>query len=163
MNRDVKKISWDGERVKIRYEVPRSNGVDEYEMNCTDAPTSGLTSALGALKKHVATICELPAGYVEKGVEIRGVSFSYGGDDRVMGATITALKTVSTANAPLVLNTPHLPSNSYTEDDAGLTPTLPRECIDDLRQLQAEVLAYIDGQRVQLDLLAEVEPVGAGR
>lgn len=162
MNRDVTKISWDSERVKIRFEVPRTEGVDEYEMNCTDAPKPALTKALSALRKHVAEICQFTQLYVGD-MEIRGVSFSYGGDDRVMGATITALKKLSTANAPLVVNTPHLPSAPYTDEDEAMTLLLSADCTDDLRQLQAEVLAYIDGQREQLDLLAEMEPAGAAR
>jgi hypothetical protein len=154
MNRDIKKISWDSERVKIKFEVPRTDGVDEYEMSCVDAPAPTLTAALSNLRRHVADICELPFSYCEK-MEIRGVSFSYGGDDRVMGAVITALKPLSTAVAPLVLNTPHLSSAPYNDTDE-MTPLLSKHACGDLMILQAEVLAYIDGQRAQLDLLAEV-------
>jgi hypothetical protein len=64
MNRDIKKISWDSERVKIKFEVPRTDGVDEYEMSCVDAPAPTLTAALSNLRRHVADICELPEGFL---------------------------------------------------------------------------------------------------
>lgn len=161
MHRDVTKIAWDGERVKVRFEVPRGEGVDEFEMSCVDAPAPGLQKALCQLVGHVQEILELPADYCAN-LEIRGVSFSYGGEGRVMGATITALKELTTANAPLVLNTPHLASAPYNadEDPGAGGPLLSDEAVEDLMQLQAEVLGYVDGQRMQGDLFSGV--AGAG-
>lgn len=152
MNRDVKKISWDGKRMTVRYEVPRAGGTDEYEMSCVDAPQASLKAALNALIPHVADICELPSVYCAD-LEVRGVSYSYGGDNRVLGATITALKHVGTANAPLVLNTPHLASEPYAEggdEDKLLSP----EATEHLQTLAAETIKYVDGQREQLMLFA---------
>lgn len=160
MTRDVTKISWDGERVKIRFEVPREDGVDEFEMSCIDVPAPSLTKGLQALKPHVRDILELPPAYCEW-LDIRGVSFSYGGEGRVMGATITALKKLKAANAPLVLNTPHLASAPYGDDENGTEKLLSSATVETLRELQAEVLAYVDGQRAQHDMFAGA-PAGAG-
>jgi len=153
MQRDVTKVSWDGERVLVRFECIQLKGVDEFEFKCCDEPAPELLSALNALRPHVADICDLPDGYCAD-LEIRGASFSYGGEGRVMGATITALKKLATANAPLVLNTPHLASAPYNEDtDDGLL--LPGEAVDALRALQEQSLKYVDGQRMQTDLFAK--------
>lgn len=154
--RDVKKTSWDGKRVLVRWEVSRIDGIDEFEMSSADQPAEELTAALVALRPRVAEICQLPEAYCAD-MEIRGASFSYGGEGRVMGATITALKPVTTANAPLVLNTPHLASDSYTEDGEA-DKALSTAAIGALENLHVEALRYVDGHRAQRDLFAP--PIG---
>lgn len=150
--RDVTKIGYDGERVRVEWEQVRASGVDEYKLSCCDHPHATLTDALGKLREHVATICCLSESYCRE-MEIRSVSFSYGGDERVMGATITALKKLSTATAPLVLNTPHLASASYNADqDEGIGPLLSEDAVEALEELQVEAMRYVDGWRSQLEL-----------
>lgn len=148
MNRRLKKLSWDGETVKVVYEVARlSDEWDSVTIEAHQTPLPALTAALAALKTHVATICELPDLYV-RGLEVRGVSLSYSdvalGDGEVeetRGAVITALRQVR-ARAPLVLNTPHL-----RELESADGPTLPEDCVEDLDALEQQAFAYVDGQR----------------
>jgi hypothetical protein len=163
MNRDVKKVSWDGERVVVRWEVPRKGGTDEFSISCLDAPAPELLVALAGLRTDVAEICELPATYCAN-LEIRGVSFSYGGEARVMGATITALRHVTTANAPLVLNTPHLAEEPYAEG-GDTDKLLSSVAVEALNLVASEALRYVDGHRAQGDLFAKDqkrEPALAG-
>ncbi len=63
-----------------------------------------------------------------------------------MGATITVLKALSAANAPLVLNTPFLPESS----DGGIC--LPAETRDRIETLCEEAQKYVDGERKQGNL-----------
>lgn len=155
--RRVKKVSYDGKRVLVRYETPRPGGdPDEYEVACKDTPAPRLVLALAGLLVHVIDICELPRSYV-LGLEVRGASFSYGGEAEVMGATITALKKVTTARSPLTLNTPHLPSEPYTEDDKSDTPCLSTGATDALEELAEAALDYVDGKRAQGTLFDEKE------
>lgn len=152
-NRDIRKVSWDGERVLVKWEVMQPKGVDEFQLSCVDAPATDLLDALAALRPRVAEICQLPEEYCAS-MEIRGVSFSYGGEGRVMGATITALKPLATANAPLVVNTPHLASESYSED-GPTDKLLSTAAIVALEAVMVEALRYIDGHRAQRDLFSE--------
>lgn len=162
MDRDIRKVSWDGKRVLVRYEISRPGGVDELELSCVEAPGHDLLAALRALRDHVAQICELSKPYCAD-LEIRGASFSYGGDDRVMGATITALKKLRQANAPLVINTPHLASRPYSDNEDGNDKLLPDETTTALECLMDAALRYVDGQRAQHDLFLTGEIAGAGR
>ena len=62
-----------------------------------------------------------------------------------MGAVITALITIESANSPVVINTPHLPSAQYSE--TGQSPLLSHKCTYALKQLLHEAERYIDGER----------------
>lgn len=162
MARRLRKLSYDGEKVLVRFEQTRLNGEpDEFETKCSDKPAPELIAALAALRSHVGHILELPPAYTE-GLVVRGVSLGYGGETEVMGATITALRTLQTARAPLVLNTPFLPSAPYSETgDPG--PLLPETCTDALRKVEAEAFRYVDGHRAQGDLFAAPAVVEAVR
>ena len=155
--RRVKKVTYDGKRVLVRWEVPRVGAdPDEYEVVCKDPPAPRMVLALAALAAHVIDICELERAYVF-GLDVRGASFSYGGEAEVMGATITALKKVSTARSPLTLNTPHLPSEPYTEDDKSDTPCLSEGAIEALEELAEAALDYVDGKRAQVELFDDAK------
>jgi hypothetical protein len=85
-------------------------------------------------------------------ITVRGVTFTWKND--IMGACITALKSLTTANAPLVLNTPHLPSEPYSGNPGDVGPVL-RRGTDRLEHLITEVARYIDGERAQAKLPLE--------
>ena len=118
MERIIRKIKYDGSKVRIEYEQKRRDGgdPDEYSLHSADRPAPEFDPVLQALAADVVAICELPEADARK-LTIRGVSLTY--TDGVMGACITALKGLTTSNAPLVLNTPFLPSMSEHN------PTLP--------------------------------------
>jgi len=149
------KIKYDNKgRVCLVYdEIVSDDKVNEYSMKCTDAPRGEYKEALAALKIHVVDICEIPKNQAAK-LEIRGVSLSW--KDGIMGTVITALKDLERSNAPLVLNTPHLPEESYSKD--GEMSCLSLECVEDIRTLIEEARRYLEGDRAQIDLFApEVE------
>lgn len=97
-------------------------------------------------------MCELPDNYLKR-ITVRGVSFSYGGDAEVMGATISASMKLDYSYQELNINTPHKASAMYSadtpEDEKQL---LSGECIDALERLQDECRAYIGGERAQVKL-----------
>ena len=149
MDRQINKIKYnrkDGEIV-IDYSIlseSTSGGLDEIQaaLKSYDEPKPEFIATLSTLTSDVEKICSLPIGYCV-GADIRGVSFSYKHD--VMGATITALVPVETANSPVVINTPFLPSDQYNED--GKAPVLPSETRLKLKLLIAHANEYVDGDR----------------
>ena len=74
---------------------------------------------------------------------MRGVSLGY--EDDSMGACITSLRAVMTANSPLILNTPFLPERPRESDPSGFR--LPHETVRRLRALIAEANRYLEGDR----------------
>lgn len=146
------KIKYDGLKVRIEYEVEREGSEpDEYSLFSADAPATSFQAALTALREDVIAICELPAEQIDK-LHIRGVSLSH--TNGILGACITALKSVETANAPLVLNTPHLPSAPYSDNPE---PVLSPETRERLVLLMAEAQKYVDGERAQANLFSDVK------
>jgi hypothetical protein len=145
------KIKFDGSKVRIEYEVERKPEVepDEYALISSDLPTLEFIEALADLAQDVAGICELPESDTAK-IAVRGVSLSH--TNGILGACITGLKSVKTANAPLVLNTPHLPSEPYSDNLAE--PTLPTATCGRIHVVIDHAQRYIDGERAQGDLLA---------
>lgn len=125
---------------------------DEFSFTCSEAARPEFYTTMAALAEHVIDMCELPETYLKK-ISVKGVSYSYGGDNDVMGATISAAMKLEESYSPLNLNTPHKAEEMYNEntppDDMQL---LSYECVEALKDLQVECEAYIKGDRAQASL-----------
>lgn len=130
---------------------------DEHALKSDDAPLPSLKEAFAALAQDVEELCELPDGEAAEGrIEVTGASFSYGGAGKdVMGAVLTAKRTLKKANSPLNLVTPHKAAEPYGEGDGDPTPLLSDGCVMRLRKLQSEAERYLSGDRLQGDLFAQ--------
>lgn len=149
--RRVTKVKYDGQKVRIEYQVKRADGgdPDEFTLNSCDRPDRSLVDAMNALTTDVLTICELhddPLLYT-----IRGVTLTYTND--ILGACITSLKALKTTQSPLVINTPHLPEESYSDDASA--PVMHAGMADRLDALRNAAERYIDGERAQGQLFAK--------
>ena len=145
MKKQFTKIKFDGSKVRLEYQVTRKDGgvPDEHVVVCSDQPDRAFPLALAALALDVVGICELSDSDETK-LLVRGVSMSY--TDGIRGACITALKSLKTSNAPLVLNTPHLPEKPYGEGDG---PTLDSSTVSRIDALVVEAERYLAGERAQ--------------
>jgi hypothetical protein len=142
-NLKITKIKYDGSQVEIQYEIVMETTDDvKVVLKSYDKPKDEFIQCLSSLAKFVEMICQLPDGYYDE-ADVRGVSLSYSHD--IMGAVITALIPVDTANSPVCINTPHLPSDQYNEN--GQSPILPRPCTTKINQLIEHAEAYINGDR----------------
>jgi hypothetical protein len=150
------KIKYDGTKVRIEYTVEREKGKapDEYALVSCDSPLPSFSEAIGALTDDVLAICELPEEQRHK-IKVRGVSLTHTND--VLGACVTALKAVRAANAPLVLNTPHLPQTGYS--DNADEPVMPDGMAERIAAVCAEAQRYVDGERSQASLFGVPEGV----
>ena len=72
----------------------------------------------------------------------------------VLGAVITATKALTSAPGPLVLNTPHLPADPYSESGGGV-PLLAPETVRRIETLMEQARRYIAGERAQGSLFTE--------
>jgi len=153
--------------------------VDEFDFKSKDKALPEFYNALQGLTEHACRICEFPREY-DKNVTVISVKFSYtelkDTKEIVMGATITLRKDLKDSNSPLIVNTPHKPSEFYDgkKDESPQDPALllSAECVEALKVLQAEAIRYIDGERDQMDLFkadvkgddksADLSPAGGG-
>jgi len=78
------------------------------------------------------------------------VVWSYSETTGVRGATICCQAKLDCADAPLILNTPHLAFEQMS--DGANAPLLPRSIIALLDALEAETLLFMRGKRAQGDL-----------
>lgn len=151
----ITKVKSDGSKVRLEYErTHEGRDPDEFTLQCCDVPLPAFTEALQALAADVVAICELPADALTT-ITVRGVTVTWTHD--VMGACVTALKALKTANAPLVLNTPHLPSESYSGAEGDPNPVMPAGMVSRLSTLLNEAVRYLNGDRAQGDLLGKPE------
>jgi len=141
-------------KIQIVYEKRGKADWDEYSLTCSEAPRPELYKALEALAPHVIEMCELPEDYLPR-IDVRGVTFSYSGENEVMGATIIAQMELKNSYTKLNLNTPHKASAPYSEytppDEMQL---LSDDCIEALEKLCDEVRLYIKGERAQQSLFS---------
>ena len=144
----IRKIKRGSSFVEVHYDREGKDGAwDEYSIKCTEAPRPELDQALARLAGHVGDICELPSAYVN-GLRVTGLSLSYQDDTGNWGAVITALKALRKANSPLVINTPHLPSEPYSASN----PSEPRLSGDQVRDIGTAMECaehYVQGDRLQ--------------
>ncbi|CAG0945174.1 hypothetical protein ANRL1_02181 [Anaerolineae bacterium] len=153
------KIKFKDGKVFIEYEVKRQDDKDpdQFSFSSADSPQPSFPAALQALAEDVVEMCELAETDTVK-IEVKGVSFSYGGADEIMGATIVAQKRLRYSNTALNLNTPHKASEPYSEGgDESLC--LTDDCTKRLTRLMDEAKQYIEGVRAQMDLFALKEAV----
>ena len=155
----ITKVKYDGSRVRIEWTIGDTDDPDKHSLDCRQAPKQEFVNALTALVPSVVAICELPDDYVV-GIEIRGVSFSWAKD--IMGATITALKTLNDSDAPLVLNSPHKPSEPYSETGDNRN-CLSAATVVALEEVLMEAERYVEGERAQGSLFEDRELMRAVR
>ena len=146
------KISYNKGRVKIEYEIRNTakKDWDQFSLACLDEPKPEFQVALQALSKDVIEMCEFPEDY-QKRIMVTGVSFSYGGGDEIMGATIISQMALNRSNVNLNLNTPHKPSEPYSEG-GDASQCLSEDCIEHLTYLMLEAEDYVKGKRAQGEL-----------
>jgi len=136
-------------KISITHEKQvRTGSWDEYSFTCSDQARPEFYQAMGSLAPYVIQMCELPDEYLER-IEVRSVSVSYGGENEVMGATITSQMKLSKSNCNLNLNTPHKASDSYSDAPADEKQLLPEKCTEALYKLYDECELYINGDRAQ--------------
>ena len=148
----IKKVKYDKKekRVLISYEEKGADGYDNYTLDSEDAPNPSLLKSLSDLASDVLYLCEIQ-GKQDFQVEVRSISFSYGGDKEVMGATISAGIALERSYCPLNVNTPHKASESYSEHED------PKQLLDEstiikLKLVQEEAIKFINGDRAQLKM-----------
>lgn len=140
------------EKIYMVYEQMSKNGFqDEYSFTCSEPARPEFYKAINNLTKYVIEMCELPEDYAER-IIVKGVSYSYGGEAEVMGATISAQMILYESNQNLNINTPHKASDSYSEAPADEKQLLTSDCIEALEELQRECKLYIKGERAQGNL-----------
>ena len=147
-----KKIKIKDHKIYIEYELRNKakNDWDQFSLACSDEPKPEFQTALQALSEDVIAMCELPEDY-RKRIMVTGVSFSYGGDDEIMGATIISQMALNRSNVNLNLNTPHKSSEPYSEG-GDASQCLSEDCIEHLTSLMLEAEDYVKGKRAQGEL-----------
>ncbi|MDD4888893.1 MAG: hypothetical protein PHU85_03105 [Phycisphaerae bacterium] len=132
--------------VEIQYEVCRGDHTDKYTMVCSEAPRPALPQALAALAPHVIEICEFPADYGQ-GIRVTGLRLTH--KKEILGAVITAVKTLGTSDIPFVIHTPHKTEFPYSPQDDGAAQDkcLSEGAVMVISAVVEEAFAYIDGSR----------------
>jgi hypothetical protein len=117
-----------------------------HSLNSHEDPRPEFKTALQALTAFVCGICELPLDYTDE-MTISSVTLT-DHDTLGRGCVVTALKKLSRAQSPLVLNTPHVTETPAADGQ----PALPGYAIDLLERLVDEAERYRKGERAQQDL-----------
>lgn len=170
----VKKFSWNAndKEAKITYSIERDGSSEKHQMECPDKPMPELLAALQGLEYDALKELEVVRvgdrslyeamdlalnegrseefrqelsknGASEAIAVVRSVSFSWGCD--IMGASICLLIEMRNSDAPLVVNTPHKPTQQYSE--GGQAHLLPEKLANKLEVLHLLIERYIEGER----------------
>lgn len=149
-----KKIKMSKGKICLEWEIEnKKKDWDQFSLACIDEPRPEFHEALQALVVDMVSICELPEDYGKR-ILITGCSFSYAGENSVMGCTITAQMYLSKSNVALNLNTPHKSSEPYSEG-GDASQCLSEDCIERLTYLMLEAEDYVNGKRAQGELFVD--------
>ncbi len=149
----IKAVSEDGrDKIYLEFEKPNGGDYDNFIIKSNDKPAPSFHTALQALAQDVIEMCELPVDYRER-IVVKGVSFSYGGEKEVMGATLTAIMKLEDSVVPLNLNTPHKAREFYAKD-GDPRQLLDSACARRLDALIIEAEQFVRGVRQQTDMFA---------
>lgn len=143
---DFTKIKHHKGSVELEWTTSVDNDFTKHSLASFDEPEKEFAEALQALAPMVCLLLDLPPEY-KSDLTITSVSLSYN-DSQGRGCVITSLKKLPGFNAPLVLNTPHLPE----ESEHG--PTMPGYLIQALNNLSDYAIRFRNGQRMQADMFA---------
>ena len=144
------KIKSNGKTVELQWHESKLNGEEiSHHLTSPDAPSPALPSALAAFVPIVLDLLQLPEDWSEN-LRVQSLSINHEKGDGRMGLVITCLKKLPDANAPLVLNTPHL-RQPVNDDDTGPGFFIEGmgEALDDVL---SAALGFYNGERAQGDL-----------
>ena len=165
------KIKYKDSEIELHYERLNAQGEwDEYRFKSRQAPHPDFAAALQALDEHQVHECELLVdqadGLYDENPniadeiarhEIISVTLSYSADEAgepVRGVTITSLRRLFYANAPLTLNSPHKFDRKHSDgqDEEILLRAETCEAVDHLCREAEQYL--LGNKRKQQNLFA---------
>lgn len=148
----IRSVKIGNDRVEIHAIETMQASDDEREivLRSVEAPHPDLPAKMAALAYDVRKLLELPHDWAKDGFTVAKVIWSLSEKTGVRGAVMSCQVALECADAPLVLNTPHLPFEQYSETGNG--PLMPEATIARLNELEAEALAFLDGKRAQASL-----------
>jgi hypothetical protein len=125
---------------------PETERYDQYSISSPSKAAPAFYKRAEALSVYVIDILELPAKEA-KNVKVTGISFSYSAKIDGVGVIFTAMRSLSKTPQPHVLNTPLKYSNHDTKE-----MKLPKGCFDAIKDLERELVKYLEGKKAQLEL-----------
>jgi hypothetical protein len=146
--RTVQKVKIKGDTVEIKYAETNSSGTADVVLK-SDDPHGDFKNAMGELRGHVVSICELRKSQAAA-LTITGVTVKR--QDDILSATITAGIHLTGVNADMNINTPHLKAEPVDENDHS--PLMGADTADAVEKVVEEANAYLEGKRGQGDLFS---------
>lgn len=162
------KIKYDWKKVELSWTTKEKGAEIAHHLTSSARPAPAFTGAMRRFVPIVLSLLELPDSY-DDGLQVTGISLNVEENDGRRGVVITSQKKLEAANAPLVLNTPHLrePVKDEEVDQPGFFPDEMEDAITHAERAASE---YLEGKRAQGDLFGkgadgaeERTPVATGR
>lgn len=152
VKKEFLKIKIKDERVHLDWQLKREDDTyDKYSLESKDAAHPSFTLKILELRNYVNDICDLRLQIDEfNRLKISSLSINYAGEKHIMGATITALKDLPNRNSPLIVNTPYLIEDYYS-DQGDPNSLLPSKLVLLIYEIFEYADEYIQGKRAQLN------------
>lgn len=162
------KVKYDGKKVELSWTTKEKGAEIAHHLSSSSRPAPEFTGAMRRFVPIVLSLLELPDSY-DDGLQVTGISLNEEENDGRRGVVITSQKKLEAANAPLVLNTPHL-REPVKDEEADRPGFFPDEMEDAIAHAERAASEYLEGKRAQGDLFTKGEtrtdertPVPAGR
>lgn len=149
------KIKWDGACIELTW-TTKLDGAGEitHTLKSYDTPRPEFVAAMRGMVPHVLKVLELEEAGWQDTLSVSGLSINEEDDGR-RGLVCTCRRALDVANAPLIVNTPHL---REFMDDEQLKGFIPDDMLRAMEQVERESELYLKGKRAQADLFDALVP-----
>lgn len=149
------KIKYDGAVVELQWTTKLDGGGEvAHSLKSYDAPSPEFVAAMKAFCPEVLELLELDSAGWDDELTVSGLSINEEEDGRI-GLVCTCRRALRIANAPLILNTPHLRERMDEEGESGF---LPDQLLLLIGRLETQAQLYLKGKRAQGDLFDALVP-----
>lgn len=136
------------EKISIEYSRPSGNASIKSTLVCPDKARPEFYETMKRLVDYARGICEFKN---ETDITLPGVSFSYHGDEEILGVIFTVSRILKGSPQPLIVTTP-IKYVDALNDSMGENQLLQNECEEVILMLVEECEKYVKGDRNQTQL-----------
>ena len=155
----VTEISMKKSEIAVKWEQPNeaTHEADRFSLVSTEPTMPVFAKAWAEMKKYFRQMLELPADYVEK---LNFDKIKIERNDEMITFKMFGSRALKNSKGGISEITPWFSYDTKTDkDQSGKQNRMSKACYEELIHLQEKALLYVEGERAQLELFTNDEPV----
>ena len=145
------------ESVTIEWGVPRKDGgFNKMTLKSSDLPTPDFEASIEELKPFLIQLCEVEK-LDDKLIKATGITLTYNDKKDSLSVAISGNKTYENSPGCLNLISSSKPTLNQTGEPTAIENILSDECVAVIDKVIKHAKSFVDGDRIQVEMLPEDE------